>query len=137
MNKKLVSVAGSLILCSLIYGCNAGNNSTATPTISAQVTAGNCKNMTSSAGSNTCTIQLTWNTNGATNVGIAYTSNPNPLQSTINNPTFNNSLASCQGVVTTQTTCLINILYTGGGVNTSLNFTLGNGTSNTINVTGN
>ena len=142
MNKKLIGIASAVILSTLVYGCNAGNNSTATPTISAAVNTnvgnGSCTGMTGSSPYNSCTIVITWNTNGATNVSLNYTSIPSPLPNAINNQVFTTSLLACQTQVNASSsgTCSFGITYNGGSSSTQLNFTLGTATSNPITVSG-
>lgn len=122
-----------------VYGCN-NVGGTGNPSISAQVTSGNCSNFTST--NESCTVTITYNTNGATGISLGYTPNPLPTAIT-SNGTFNSTFGACQtqvnNSVSGQYSCPVTITYTSGigGANFNLAFTLGNATSNTITVEGN
>ena len=142
MSKKLIALS-SLISVIAITGCNAGSSTT--PSISASVPANtnntsSCPTLTNNA---TCVISVVYNTNGASGVSLGYNSTPSPLPTNITNGTFNTTLGTCQSGVGTSsgnTTCPITIRYTSAGGNvtsSTIVFTLGSATSNTITVTGN
>lgn len=139
MNKKLVATAVAYVALAFLGGCNSG--STNNPTISVAVigTPSTCTGMINGS---QCTVQITYNTNSTSNISLGTTPVQSSLPTSItSNPSFINSLTTCQNQVGTssgQTTCSMTITYTSnGGTNINLGFTLGGTTSNTIPVIGN
>ncbi|MBP9742932.1 MAG: hypothetical protein KBD37_06210 [Burkholderiales bacterium] len=141
MGKKNIILISALALLMVVSGCNAGNDSTSSTSqsISAEITGGSCTNMQTG---DTCEITITYNTNGESNVYLNYDPQPLPTSLT-NNGSFNSTFGDCQNTVGStsgQLTCdPVIITYTsagGSGTNVDLTFTLGDATSNAINVTG-
>ena len=143
MLKKLIGL-NTFIVTLVTAGCNVG--SSINPTISAVVvnnpsSTSSCPNLTLTGA--TCVISVVYNTNKVSGVSLAYTPNPLPTSIT-SNGTFNTQFGICQSGVGTYSgnnTCPITITYTtpsgGGGTNSTIAFTLGNATSNTITIKGN
>ena len=143
MLKKLISLNTFIAILGLT-GCNVG--SSANPTISASVPTNtsnisSCPTLTTTGA--TCTISVVYNTNKVSGVSLDYISTPSPLPTNITNGTFNTTYGNCQtgvGASSGNTTCPITITYTlttGSGTNSTIAFTLGNATSNTITIKGN
>jgi len=126
-----------IIVLSLgMFGCSVGN--VGNPQISAAVTQGSCTNMT---GGSTCTIQLTYNTNGTANPVLSYTPTQLP-QGITNNNSFSTGVNACQTNINSnsQGTCNITITYSSQGSpgmpTVNIAFVLAGVTSNTIPVSG-
>jgi hypothetical protein len=142
MLKKLIALNAFVVTLGLA-GCNVG--SSVNPTISASVptntsNTSSCPTLTTTGA--TCTISVVYNTNKVSGVSLGYTPNPLPTSVT-SNGMFYSTFGPCQSAVGSSsgsTTCTIIITYTtppgGGGTNSTIAFTLGNATSNTITIKG-
>lgn len=139
-----------LALLVAVGGCNAGDDSTTTnQSISAEVTSGNCTNMSDG---DECEITITYNTNGES--GLQLTFSPTSLPNSIDNATFYTTVGACgntvggsSGEYTCQNqpviieyvnSCTSNCGSPTGSQTTNLGFTftLGDATSNSIEVSG-
>lgn len=138
MCKRIISVSSLLLLLVAAVGCNAGDDSTTTnQSISAEVTGGSCTNMVQDS---TCEITITYSTNGESGLSLGFLPNPLP-DSLLTDGTFYTTFGACQSTVggtSGEFTCQpVVITYSSnGGTDIGLQFTIGDATSNSIQVTG-
>lgn len=150
VKKNIILVSALALLIVGVSGCNAGDDSTSSTnqSISAEVTSGSCTNM--QAG-DTCEITITYNTNGESGLQLGFS--PTSLPDSINNSTFYTTFGDCGSTVggsDSEYTCQqpVVIEYVGSctsncgspsgsqTTNIDLSFTLGDATSDSINITG-
>ena len=123
----------------LIAGCGAGSTSP-NSIISIAIESGSvCTGMVS--GGESCSIVITYNTNGAYNPTLGYTTSPLPPGIT-QNGTFEGSINACQTNINTSSisSCTVNFTYSSyytPSTDTNIAFTLGGTTSNTVYLQGN
>ena len=128
-----------LVSGTLISACN-GTGSSLNPSISAAVISSTqCTGLVNNA---QCIIQITYDTSGVAGLTLGTSPAESSLPASIlTNPSFMNSLNLCKNQVATsngQTICPVTLTYTTTNSPTNINlaFTLGNQTSNTIQITG-
>lgn len=132
--QKLLIIFGIVFL---IAGCGAGSTSP-NSIISIAIESGSiCTGMKSGS---SCSIVITYDTNGAYNPTLSYTPSPLPPGIT-RNGTFGSSLNSCQNTINTSSvnSCTISFLFSENYTpltDTNIAFTLGGTTSNTVYLQG-
>jgi hypothetical protein len=122
----------------LIAGCGAGSTSP-NSIISIAIESGSvCTGM---VGGSSCSIVITYNTNGAYNPTLGYTPSPLPPGIT-QNGTFESSINTCQTTINTSSisSCTVNFTFSANYsplTDTNIAFILGGTTSNTVYLQGN